>query len=343
MVFKVRSPKRLPLATLLLLPIAALVLSACNPDTPGYSLAPVGPAGQMEADLYNLIYIIAVIVFVLVEGLLLWATLRFRHRPTAPGLPVQTHGNTILEIGWTIAPTLILLFIAVPTLTTIASATAAPTGPDTLKVTAIGHQWWWEFDYPDLGVVTADEMHIPANTKVAVTVESADVIHSFWVPKVGGKIQAIPNEHNETWIQADQTGVFYAQCYQLCGASHANMRFRLVSQSKSDFDAWVNNQKQPAAKPTTPDALKGQQIFSTGACVGCHTVTGTNANGKIGPNLTHIGSHMTIAGATLENNPHDLSVWLHDPPAVKPGSIMPNLHLTDDQVNALVAYLESLK
>lgn len=341
MVSRIRSLKRLPLGTGLVLGLA-LFSTACSATDPGNALVPIGPAGAMEADLFNLIFWAAVIVFIIVEGLLLWTSVRFRRQPST-GLPVQTHGNTRLEIGWTILPTLILMAIAVPTLTTIAAATTPPTGPGTIKVRAIGHQWWWEFDYPDLKVVTADEMHVPANTKVDVIVESADVLHSFWVPRVGGKIQAVPNQPNETWIQADQTGVFYAQCYQLCGTSHANMRFRLVSQSKADFDAWVKNQQQPAAQPTTAEAKAGAQVFATGACVGCHTIQGTKANGKIGPNLTHIGSHLTLAGAIMENNPKDLATWLHDPPAVKPGSIMPNLHLTDQQISELVAYLESLK
>lgn len=342
MVSRIRSLKRPPRAIGLLFGLG-VVSSACSASDPGNSLVPVGPAAAMEVDLFNLIYYVAIAVFVLVEGLLLYTAIRYRRRPNQTGIPVQTHGHNLLEIGWTIIPTVILLAIAVPTLTTIASATTPPTDPNTVKVKAIGHQWWWEFDYPDLNVVTSDELHVPVGTKVDVTVESADVIHSFWVPKVGGKIQAIPNQVNETWIQADQTGVFYAQCYQLCGTSHANMRFRLVSDTKPDFDAWVANQQKPAIQPTAAQAQAGQRTFLTGACVGCHTINGTQANGKVGPNLTHIGSHLTLAGATLVNNPKDLATWLHDPPAVKPGSIMPNLNLTDQQVSDLVAYLESLK
>lgn len=342
MVSRIHTPKRLPLALGLSLG-TALASTACSPNDPANALSPIGPAAGMEVDLFNLIFWIAVAVFVIVEGLLVYTIFRYRRRPEQQGIPVQTHGNTRLEVTWTIIPTLILVFIAIPTLTTIASATTPPTGPGTLKMKVVGHQFWWEFDYPDLNVVTADELHVPVGTKVDVTVESEDVIHNFWIPKVGGKIQAIPNQVNTTWIQADQTGVYNAQCMQLCGFSHANMRMRLVSQSKADFDAWVANQQKPAIAPTTAQEKAGQQTFLTSACVGCHTITGTTANGKIGPNLTHIGSHLTLAGATLENNPQDLATWLHDPPAVKPGSIMPNLHLTDQQVSDLVAYLESLK
>lgn len=342
MVSRIRSRTRLLPATVLSLGLA-VALTACGAADPGNALAPVGPVGAMESDLFNLIFWIAVGVFVIVEALLFWTTYRFRQRPGQDGLPVQTHGNTRLEVTWTIIPTVILMLIAVPTLSTIATATTPPTGAGTIKVNVIGHQFWWEFQYPDLNVVTADELHVPVNTKVDVTVTTADVIHNFWIPRVGGKIQAIPRQVNQTWIQADQPGVYFAQCYQLCGTSHANMRFRLVSQSKADFDAWVASEQKPSLQPTAADARAGQQVFMSSACVGCHTIAGTNANGKIGPNLTHIGSHLTLAGAVLDNNPQDLATWLRDPPAVKPGTVMPNLHLTDQQINELVAYLESLK
>jgi cytochrome c oxidase subunit 2 len=342
MVFWVRSSRVFSLTTGLILVVAFALIGCAPASDPANGLDPAGPVARMEAELYTLIFWIAVGVFVVVEGLLVWTILRYRAR--RPGeVPAQTHGNTPLEIIWTIIPFIILAVIAVPTLTTIATATAAPTGPAVLKIKVVGHQWWWEFDYPDLGVVTADEMHIPAGTKVSLDVGSADVIHSFWVPKLGGKVQAIPNQQNSSWIQADETGTYRAQCFQLCGASHANMRFIVVSESKADFDAWVKNQTTTPAAPTDPAIQKGAQVFATGACVGCHTISGTAANAKIGPNLTHIGSHETLAGAVLDNNPQELATWLHNPPGVKPGSIMPNLGLTDDQVNSLVAYLESLK
>ncbi|HLG50971.1 MAG TPA: cytochrome c oxidase subunit II [Chloroflexota bacterium] len=341
MASRVHLLRRRPLVWILLAGLLALLISGCGTG-PQSALAPAGPVGMREAGLYNLIFWMAVVVFVLVEGLLLFTALRFRRR-TSDGIPSQIHGNTRLEIVWTIIPVLILIVIAVPTITTIASASTIPQGPDVLKVTVIGHQWWWEFRYPDLGIVTADEMHIPVGTKVALTVESADVIHSFWVPRLAGKIQAIPRRQNEMWLQGDEIGEFYGQCYQLCGTSHANMRFRVFVQSKADFDAWVKDQQAVPAPPTDPEAAKGAQIFQSKACVGCHTIAGTNAKGTIGPNLTHFGSRTTIAGAMLEKTDANLAMWLHDPPGVKPGSIMPNLGLTDDEIKALVAYLDSLK
>jgi len=344
MVLRVRSPRGLSLATMAAFATTALFLTGCAATDPMNALQPFGEAARMEVNLFNLIFAIAAVVFVLVEALLIYAVFRYRSRPN-DGIPHQTHGHNTLEIVWTIIPTAILIALAVPTVTTIADATAIPTGPDVINVKVVGHQWWWEFDYtdPNLGIVTSDELHIPTGTKVELDIESADVIHSFWVPQLGGKVQAIPNQHNHSWIEADQARTYNAQCYQLCGSSHANMRFIVVAESKADFDKWVQAEKAPAAKPTAGDAQKGEQVFMTGACIGCHTINGTNAQGKIGPNLTHIGSHQTLAGATLQNNPTDLALWLHDPPGVKPGSIMPNLGLTDDQIKSLSAYLESLK
>jgi cytochrome c oxidase subunit II len=342
MIFRARSSRSLPIFTILLILISAVVLSGCGADTdPANALATSGPVARLEADFYLLIFWMAVAVFILVEGLLVWTIFRFRRR-TGDGMPEQTHGNTTLEIVWTIIPCLILAVIAVKSLPAMAQATEIPTGPGTVNVKVIGHQWWWEFQYPDQGVITADELHIPVGTKIALQIESADVIHSFWVPKLGGKVQAIPNQHNTSWIQSDEPGTFRAQCFQLCGTSHANMRFVVVAESKSDFDNWIKNQlATPAA--ATGDAAKGAQVFQSSACVGCHTVAGTPAVGKIGPNLTHVGSRLTLAGAILDNKPDQLAMWLHDPPAVKPGSLMPNLHLTDDQVSSLTVYLESLK
>ena len=176
-----------------------------------------------------------------------------------------------------------------------------------MHVKAIGHQWWWEFQYPDLSIVTSDELHIPVGQKISLEIESADVIHSFWVPKLGGKVQAIPNQHNTSWIQADQAGTFQAQCYQLCGLSHANMRFIVVAESKDAFAAWSKNQIAPSYQLRRVSASgEGCPGLRHGARVGCHTITGTAAAGKVGPNLTHIGSHQTLAERDI---PTTRSTW----------------------------------
>lgn len=340
MALGVRTPKKLAFATGLILFVIIPLITGCANADPGNTASPAGPVARIEVDLYNLIFWMAIGVFIVVGGLLLWTVVRYRRR-RADYMPAQTHGSTPLEITWTIIPFIILAIIAVPTLSSIASATEVPTGPNVVRVKVIGHQWWWEFQYPDLNVITSDELHIPVGSKIALDIGSADVIHSFWVPRLGGKIQAIPNQQDTTWIQADELGTYTAQCYQLCGTSHANMRFIVVSESKADFDTWVKGQSTPAV--VAAGAEKGAQIFASSACVGCHTITGTAAAGKVGPNLTHIGSHRTIAGAIMLNDPEHLAMWLHDPPGMKPGSIMPNLGLTDDQVSSLVTYLDSLK
>src|SRR5258708_3295173 len=274
MIYRARSSKSLPIFTILLVLTSAVVLSGCGADTdPANALATAGPVARLEADFYLLIFWMAVAVFILVEGLLVWTIVRFRRR-AGDRMPAQTHGNTTLEIVWTIIPCIILAVIAVKTLPAMAQATEIPTGPGTINIKVIGHQWWWEFQYPDQGVITADEMHIPIGTKVALQIESPDVVHSFWEPKLGGKVQAIPNQHNTSWIQADEPGVFKAQCFQLCGTSHANMRFVVVAQSQADYDAWVAGQVATPTPPPRGAAQKGGQLFQTSPRVHVNTITG---------------------------------------------------------------------
>ena len=294
-----------------------------------------------------------VIIFVIVQAMLIVAIVKFRARPDSPE-PRPVHGHTGLEIAWTIAPAIILAIVAVPTVLTIFKTQGAPPHQD-LVVKVTGHQWWWEFDYPDLGIVTADEMHVPVGKTVMVNIEAADVIHSFWIPAMGGKRDAVPNHPNHMWFTADSVGEYAGQCGEFCGMSHANMRMKLMVETPEVFDAWVAAQKQPpfdpgtapaesAAVAATPASLaaRGKAIFSESACIGCHTISGISA-GIIGPNLNHVASRSTIAGAIFENNAENLGKWLADPPGRKPGVLMPNLGLAPDQITALVAYLQSLK
>jgi cytochrome c oxidase subunit 2 len=327
----------------------ALALSACaRTNLPQDTLNPAGHVARTEAHLYWVVFIIATIVFILVEGLLVLALVRFRHRPGAR-VPVQIHGNRRLEIGWTILPALLLAAIAIPTVGTIFALAARPANP--LEITVTGHQWWWEVQYPTLSITTANEIHIPAGRNVYVTIKSVDVIHSFWVPRLAGKQDLEPGRTNHLTIEADQPGVYLGQCAEFCGTSHANMRFRVIAQSGADFQTWAANEVQDAAAATTGSlAAQGQDLFQNGTflngqqCVGCHTVKGLQgAAGIIGPNLTHFGSRTTFAGATYGNTPSNVGKWLYDPAALKPGVDMPNLLLTQEQINALVAYLESLK
>ncbi len=314
-------------------------LTGCATQSPSI-LAPVSPKGRAEADLFWFILLITAGVFVLVETLLLYAVVRFRARdPQA--IPPQIHGNNALEISWTTATALGLAVIFAMTWRTMA-ATSAPQ-VDALPVKVIGHQWWWEFQYPTLGITTANELVIPVGRPVRMIVTSADVIHSFWVPQLGGKMDAIPGRENVLWLQSDVEGIYHGQCAELCGISHANMRLRVRVVSDAEFQRWVEAQRVPAAQPADPLAQRGYQIFLSKACVGCHTIEGTPAKGNVGPNLTHVGSRTTIAAGLLENTPENLALWLDNPPAVKPGSLMPRLGLTSEEIQALVAYLSSLK
>ncbi len=329
--------------------LLVFVLGGCSlfGGTPQSVNNPAGDNMQRIWDLFVPIFWASVVVFVIVQGVLIYAVVRFRRRPNQPA-PVPTHGNTKLEIAWTIMPAIILAVIAVPTLTTIADFAKKP-GPGALTVQVVGHQWWWEFDYPGQKVVVADEMHIPIGTKIEVDLASADVIHSFWIPKLAGKQDVVPNQHNHLSFTATETGTFSGQCAEFCGVQHANMRFDVVVESQADFDAWVAQMQKPAADVGNDQlAQQGQQVFFSAGCVGCHTingpqVNGQTANGTIGPNLTHVGSRGIIAGGVLTQTEANISKWVHDPPSIKSGTKMPKLGLTQAQADAVAHYLETLK
>ena len=333
------SPKR---RRLLPLPALALLLAGCSSkDYPQTALEPHSEYATWSQKLLETQVLWVVIIFVVVMALLLYATLRFRNRPGAPD-PKPIHGNTVLEVAWTIAPAVILALVAVPTVTTIYKTQgAAP--PGSLEVVVVGHQWWWEFQYPELGVVTANELHLPVGKSVNVDIKTNDVIHSFWIPAMGGKRDAVPAHTNRIWFTPATTGTFPGQCAELCGVSHANMRMKLMVETPEAFDAWVAAQKAPPAMPDSMSlAGQGRALFARSACIACHTVNGVSA-GIIGPNLTHVGSRTTFAGATFVNQPDHLSHWVTDAPSMKPGSLMPKLGLPPEQVTAIVAYLQSLK
>jgi cytochrome c oxidase subunit 2 len=326
---------------------SAAVLAGCASATNVFTPASIN-AGQIS-NLTLVVFVIAAGVFIIVEGFLVFAAIRFR-RKSSQAIPKQTEGNRRLEIAWTVAPAIVLaivFFISMKTLgfvTTLpASAAQAGSAADPpLNIKVVAHQWWWEFDYPDLGIITANEFHVPVNTVVNLDIESVDVIHSYWAPELGGKIDAIPGHTNHTWFEALKTGEYHGQCAEFCGLNHANMRFSAVVESADQYQAWVNDQKAAIATPSGL-AAQGEVLFTTGACIGCHTIDGTNAKGTLGPNLTHFASRGTFAGGVMDNTPDNLARWLADPQAVKPGNDMPDLKLTPDQINALVAFLESLK
>lgn len=320
----------------------AALLAACTggKDLPYNSLDPAGPVAQKQADLFWLVFWIAAIVFVLVEGMLVFALWRFRRRSPSD-TPRQVHGNTKLEIMWTIIPALLLAGVAVPTVGTIFDLAESPAGAMRIEVT--GHQWWWEIHYPSLGVVTANEVHIPIGEQVIMELGSEDVIHSFSVPRLAGKQDVVPGRTNTLNFAAYEPGTYRGQCQEFCGLSHAYMRFRVIAHTPDDFEAWVQAQLAEAAAPSDPAV---EEIITT-TCMTCHTVAGVESvsgpPSMPAPDLTHVGSRQTIAAGKLPNTAEGLATWLRDPPAVKAGSKMPDYNLTEDQIEALVAYLRSLK
>jgi cytochrome c oxidase subunit 2 len=349
---------RYPLSCIPLLLLVIVVSGCIGNSNPQDTLSPAGAAAADSKRLFYPAFWIAVAIFFLTEGALLLAVFRFRHRG-APSdrLPKQVHGNTRLEVAWTIAPALLLAILAVPTIATIFHLRPSNEG-DPLNVTVIGHQWWWEFRYPDLGVVTANELHIPTHRRINLVLQSGDVIHIFYVPRLAGGMDNVPGHNNTMWIEANQEGVYQGQCTQFCGASHAFMRFKVFADSPQNFDAWVQHQKEGPVNPATlPDQgnqvtytyngkpgtpAGGLKVFANNACIGCHAITGV-ANGMVGPNLTHFGERTSLAGASLANTPDNVARWIHNPQEVKPEAKMPNLHLSDEEIANLVAYLESLK
>lgn len=322
---------------------AALAVLACGGPFPQSTLHPRSDFARATDSLFTGIFWWATGVFVVVELLLLVALVRFRHREGRPA-PRPTHGHTLLEIAWTLAPAVILVFVAVPTVQTI-FATAGEAPPDALKVEVIGHQWWWEYRYPDLGIITADEMHVPVGMPVRVAITSADVIHSFWAPPLGGKRDAIPGQTNYIAFRVDSVGDYSGQCAEFCGASHANMRLRVMADSATGFTAWVQAQQAPPRTPLKASLAElGKGVYARSACIGCHTIKGVSP-GVIGPNLTHVGSRTTIAGGIFPNDSGHLAAWIADAPTLKPGAIMTRMKppLTDADITAVVAYLESLR
>jgi cytochrome c oxidase subunit 2 len=322
---------------------AALAISGCGGPFPQTTLQPRSDFARATDVLFTEIFWWAAAVFVVVELLLVVALVRFRHREGRPA-PKPTHGHTLMEIAWTLAPAAILVFVAVPTVRTI-FATAGEAPADAVKVDVIGHQWWWEFRYQELGLVTANELHVPLGRAVQLSITSADVIHSFWIPRLGGKRDAIPGHVTRIAFRPDQLGDYTGQCAEFCGVSHANMRLRVVVDSDSGFGRWATVQLAgPAAPAPGTVAERGKAVYARSACIGCHTIQGVSP-GVIGPNLTHVGSRTTIASGLFPNDSAYLARWIADAPSLKPGSLMTRMQppLTDADIAALVAYLESLK
>jgi len=285
-------------------------------------------------------------IFVVVFSLLAYSVVRFRNKHSDDrSEPAQIYGSNQVELAWTVIPILIVVALFLAAARVIASVQGAAPPPGALEVIATGHQFWWEYRYPELNVITANELHVPVSDRAHppptfLTLLSADTNHSFWVPRLAGKTDLIPNHPNRMWIDPHEPGLFLGQCAQYCGTQHAKMLLRVYVQPREEFDRWVHQQQQP---PQSTGLSPGQRVFESTACVNCHTISGTLANGRFGPNLTHLMSRDTIAAGAAPNTPQMLRLWIKNPDAIKPGSKMPAMGLSDQDVEAVATYLETLR
>lgn len=358
--------------------MAAIFLFAVGCTKDGQSTwEAFGPVAQKQLDLFNVILWVMVAVFILVEGVLVYAIVRYRRRP-GDAKPPQIHGKTSLEIVLTIIPTILVLALGIWSVFTLFEIEEPPTdGPTPLQVTVTGHQWWFEFEYPDAGngkkIITANEMRIPVDRPIQITLKSDDVIHSFWVPKLAGKLDMVPTHINKMWFQADSDKLkedlpvtLYGQCAELCGLAHALMRFRVTVMEQADFDSWVVAYGAPPA--ISDKAKQGKQLFAAN-CTLCHTIdgpddpalsasrlTGFLTGGDItpvpAPNLTDFRTRQTLAAGITDLTESNLRAWLHNPEDIKPGNYMSEravlyqngpANLTDDEIDSLIGYLLDLR
>jgi len=309
--------------------------------------APETTPAKSIFDLSMFVLGITGIIFVVVATLLIYSIVKFRGTKADAGRePAQVYGSTQIELAWTVIPILIVVVLFIATAQVIHAVQDAPKPANALEVTVIGHQFWWEYRYPALGIVTANELHIPvsdpANPRPTfLKLLSADTDHSFWIPQLGGKTDLIPNHPNSMWMDPHRPGIFLGQCAQYCGTQHGKMLLRISVDSTEDFDAWVRAQQQPAAQDEK--TIAGRRVFETTACINCHAISGTAANGRFGPDLTHLMSRDTIASGAAGNTTENLRLWIQDPEAIKPGSLMPAMKLSDTDLDALVRYMESLR
>jgi len=315
--------------------------------SPTNIFAPVSTPANSIFGLALFVLAVAAVIFTVVFSLLVFSVVRFRKRRDDDGRePPQIYGSNQVELAWTVIPTLIVVTLFMATARVIAGIQKPARPAGAVEVVAVGHQFWWEFRYPELKVVTANELHVPLSdpdhpTPTFLTLTSADTDHSFWVPRLAGKTDLIPNRVNTMWIDPHETGLYLGQCAQYCGTQHAKMLLRVYVQTRDEFDRWIQEQNQPAH--TDDNVYAGQRIFETTACINCHTVTGTPARGRFGPDLTHLMSRETIASGSVPNTPENLRQWIRNPAALKPGCRMPAMDLGDQEINALAAYLETLR
>lgn len=303
---------------------------------------PVAEPAQSILDYGTLLVLICAVIFVVVMGLLTFTIIRFRASAVDDGEePPQIYGSDQLELAWTVVPVLIVIVLGLITAGRIVALQKDTPPAGSLAVRVVGHQWWWELEYPDHGFVTANELHLPLGQVAFLELESVDVIHSFWLPQLSGKLDVIPNRTNTMWIEPQKTGMFVGQCAEYCGTQHANMLLRVFVHAPEDFERWVRDQQQEARRDAAH--AEGRALFATTACVNCHTVRGLTEIGSFGPDLTHLMSRTTLAAGAAVNDEASLVEWLTDPDHIKPGARMPAMKLSDSQIARVAGYLSSLE
>jgi cytochrome c oxidase subunit II len=342
---KIRSAARqlamFALSSVLLAPQALAGPSGTN------IFAPQSTPAKSIVSVSVFVLVITGIIFAVVCTLLVYSIAKFRaNSANADREPAQVYGSNQIEMAWTIIPVLIVVVLFLATARMIHAIQDAPEPAGAIEVTAIGHQYWWEFRYPQFGIVTANELHIPVSdagrpTPSFLQLLSADTDHSFWVPELAGKTDLVPNHPNRMWLDPHRTGIFLGQCAQYCGVQHAKMLLRVSVDSPQDFATWVRGQQQPAVQDQS--VMTGRRIFEQTACINCHTVSGTPGTGRFGPDLTHLMSRTTIAAGAADNTPENLRRWIEDPDAIKPGSLMPAMKLSAGDLDAVVSYMETLR
>jgi cytochrome c oxidase subunit 2 len=309
--------------------------------------APAATPAFAIRELALIVFGITAIIFLVVAGLTAYALMRFRRRRGDDGRePPQVYGSQQIELAWTVVPILIVVVLFLVTARYIFAIERRPQSPEALEVTIVGHQWWWEIRYPKLGIITANELHVPMSdaarpTPIFLTLQSADVIHSFWIPQLAGKMDVIPGKTNRIWIEPQRPGTYVGQCAEYCGLQHAGMLIIATVHSNEDFARWAAEQRTLARDEAA--ARRGRELFASLACINCHTVRGTTANGVFGPDLTHLMSRSTIGSGVIPNTAESLRAWVEDPASLKPGALMPAMKLSRDDLDAVTAYLLTLR
>ena len=319
----------------------ALLASGCGQQS---ILDPRSDAARSIATLWWWMLVVAGIIFLGAVALLVIAFIR-RGTPGLPFIGQREDANNALVIGFGfVIPVIILIALFVVADLFVIRDTQAPAKDSTaMTIDGVGHQWFWEVRYPGTQAVTANEIHIPVDTRVRLVGRTADVIHSFWVPELNRKIDLIPGQTNSTLLYADEPSVYRGQCAEFCGLQHAHMSLEVIAEPRAQFETWLHNMSSPARRPATSAARRGQAVFDQNQCASCHTIRGTPAQGTVGPDLTHLASRQTLAADTIPNTRAELESWIHDPQAIKPGNVMPALPLSSGELSDVVAYLRSLR